>query len=254
MNKVYSLLLTLLAGVFFLIGNVITKKNKKKESLLVFSNSLALIVLVGLVLFDFIPELYEIFEDSSKLDSILTVISFIAIGFILLKLLDRFIPDHHHEHKKNESNHKEHESHVAHVGLVTAASLILHNIIEGMALTGTAINNLKAGLIMCIGVGLHNIPLGIEISLSTEGRLNKKTNIILNICLLISALIGGVIFTLLGEMNEFILGCIISVTLGMILYIVLCELLHEFINYKNRKEAKLGIIIGIIIIGLSLLI
>ena len=238
MNKVYSLLLTLLAGVFFLIGNVITKKNKKKESLLVFSNSLALIVLVGLVLFDFIPELYEIFEDSSKLDSILTVISFIAIGFILLKLLDRFIPDHHHEHKKNESNHKEHESHVAHVGLVTAASLILHNIIEGMALTGTAINNLKAGLIMCIGVGLHNIPLGIEISLSTEGRLNKKTNIILNICLLISALIGGVIFTLLGEMNEFILGCIISVTLGMILYIVLCELLHEFINYKNRKIGR----------------
>ena len=39
-----------------------------------------------------------------------------------------------------------------------------------------------------------------------------------------------------------------------ILLIIICELFVELLTYKNKKETKIGLFIGIIIIGISLII
>ena len=115
-------------------------------------------------------------------------------------------------------------------------------------------SDLKSGIIMAIGVGLHNIPLGIEIGATMSNKLEEKKNIIYIILLGLSSLIGGLIILLFGEIEEYYLGYVIALTLGMCIYISIFELLPEMFTHIHKKETLLGIIGGLLIVILMLLV
>lgn len=253
--NIVALFLTLLAGLFFVFGFVIAAFSKNKKKLSLFAVSLAFVVMLNLIVFDLIPEVIEIFNLTKFSVNIFIVAVLVLVGFFTLKILDLFIPDHHHEHHEHEINTKEHNSHVYHIGIVTLISLLLHNIIEGIAIYGLTIKAIESGLLMCIGVALHNIPLGIEIAIAIDFLENKKlSNKILLASLALSSLFGGIIVALFGGISEIILGVITSVTLGMLIYIAIFELLHEILTNRKHKEIYYGIITGVIIIIISLLL
>ncbi len=244
MNKYYGILLTLIAGIFFLVGGLISRKVKNKDKLNHFSVALAFVIMIALILFDLFPELRELLEGISKIKSIGIITLFAIIGFLLLKILDLFIPDHHHEHHDGEKNIKEHQSHISHIGTLTVISLILHNAIEGFAIFGMTNNNFKIGLLTSISVALHNVPLGTHIFSSIDMRQHK----LLTIFLTLSSLFGGIIFLLVGDVSEVILALFTSITLGMLLYIAVFELLPEIMNEIKKQETILGLIVGIILL------
>lgn len=250
MNKVYGVILTLIAGLFFLLGGLISKRFKNKEILNHFSIALAFIIMLNLIFTDLVPEILELLEEYSITTRSILIIVFIVLGIFILKILDFFIPDHHHEHHEHEKNIKEHISHEKHIGTLTVLSLILHNILEGFAIFGMSLNDFKLGLMVCISVALHNIPLGTHIFSSLSIEKNKG----LIGMLTLSSLIGGLIFLIVGNINNLILAIITSITLGMLIYIEVFELLPEMLHEIKKKETILGIIIGLIILGISLLI
>lgn len=250
MNKLYSVILTLIAGVFFLLGGLISKKFKNKEVLNHFSIALAFIIMLNLIFTDLIPESLELLEAYKTSSRIFMIISFIILGILILKILDFFIPDHHHEHHEEEKNIKEHISHEKHIGTLTVISLILHNVLEGFAIFGLSLNDFKLGIMICISVALHNIPLGTHIFSSLS--LNKNKGLIS--ILTLSSLIGGIIFLIVGEISNLLLAIITCITLGMLIYIEIFELLPEMIHSIKKKETIIGLIVGLIILGISLLI
>lgn len=249
LNELKALSLTLLVGIFFLIGIIIPRFIKKKRELTLFSTALAFIVMLSMILFDIIPEIGEIliFYPNGQKWSI--IIGFTLLGLLILKGLDYFIPHHHHEHKEHEKNTKEHNEHLFHIGFVTSLSLILHNILEGLSIYTTGVGNIKAGLMIAIAVSLHNIPLGMEISVGLESSKSKKNIKIISIILLtLSSFIGSSIFYLFEiNMSNTIKSCILCTTFGMLLYISLFELLREIWTYKKDKMTYIGIATGIIL-------
>lgn len=250
MNKLYSVILTLIAGLFFLLGGLISKKFKNKEVLNHFSIALAFIIMLNLIFTDLIPESLELLEAYKTSSRIFMIISFIILGILILKILDFFIPDHHHEHHEEEKNIKEHISHEKHIGTLTVISLILHNVLEGFAIFGLSLNDFKLGIMICISVALHNIPLGTHIFSSLS--LNKNKGLIS--ILTLSSLIGGIIFLIVGEISNLLLAIITCITLGMLIYIEIFELLPEMLHSIKKKETIIGLIVGLIILGISLLI
>ncbi len=250
MNKLYSVILTLIAGVFFLLGGLISKKFKNKEILNHFSIALAFIIMLNLIFTDLIPETLELLEAYKTSSRIFMIISFIILGILILKVLDFFIPDHHHDHHEEEKNIKEHISHEKHIGTLTVISLILHNVLEGFAIFGLSLNDFKLGIMICISVALHNIPLGTHIFSSLS--LNKNKGLIS--ILTLSSLIGGIIFLIVGEISNLLLAIITCITLGMLIYIEIFELLPEMLHSIKKKETIIGLIVGLIILGISLLI
>lgn len=250
MNKLYSVILTLIAGVFFLLGGLISKKFKNKEILNHFSIALAFIIMLNLIFKDLIPETLELLEAYKTSSRIFMIISFIILGILILKVLDFFIPDHHHEHHEEEKNIKEHISHEKHIGTLTVISLILHNVLEGFAIFGLSLNDFKLGIMICISVALHNIPLGTHIFSSLS--LNKNKGLIS--ILTLSSLIGGIIFLIVGEISNLLLAIITCITLGMLIYIEIFELLPEMLHSIKKKETIIGLIVGLIILSISLLI
>lgn len=238
-----ALILTLILGLFIIIGTIIGLKTKNSEKFVSFSISLAFGVMIGLSFLELLPEAIEHLEKSYFI-----LIIFTIIGIIILKFLHHFIPHHAHDEGKKHSQ-KEHREHLNHIGIISSIALILHNIIEGMAIFGTTTNSISAGILVGIGVGLHNIPMGIIIG----STLENKHPIIMSFLISISTFLGGLIMFLLGGWinQDFILGILLSITLGMILYIALAELLEQIINTKNKKETIYGLILGILILIIS---
>ena len=78
---------------------------------------------------------------------------------------------------------------------------------------------------------------------------NKKMVNVIKTVLILSTFIGSLILVLFKiTISDMILLILLSVSLGMILYIALFELLKEIYNYKTKKETLYGIIIGIFLL------
>ncbi len=240
-------LINLVVGLFFIIGAIIAFKNKDNKNLTNFSIGMAFIVLLILLLIDIIPEALESFSNHKYLYVTLGAI----FGLLILFIIEKIVP--HHNHFEEEKHH-EHHNHLNHIGIMTGIALIIHNLVEGMSIYGVASNDLKTGLIYALGVGLHNIPFGIELTALFKENKNTKQTWIFLIFLSLSTFIGGlIIFFFSSLLTETILGVLLSITIGMILYLVFNELLVELKENFN-KYSILGIIIGIILMGIGALI
>lgn len=247
-----ALLITLIAGIFFFIGFTLVKFVKRKKELAILATGMALVVMLGMVFFDLIPEIIEMSENNNfdKWEKLVYILTFMILGIFLLKLFDYFLPNHHHEHHEHEKNHTEHNHHLFHIGFITAFSLILHNILEGMSIYIIGTESLATGFLTALAVGCHNLPLGIEVASSMEamkqGTFLKKLLVIL---LVFSSSIGALfLFFLGGNISSYVLLALICIACGMILYIALFELLLEITSYLKRRETYYGMAIGVIII------
>lgn len=256
--KFLGLTLTLLVGLFILIGNVFASKFKDNKRFTDFSISLAFGVIIALILFEILPETYEVLRGELNLfRTILALIILVLIGIFILKILDSFIPHHEHEehHTHKHKNDNCHNNHLNHIGLISASAVIIHNIIEGMSLYLVSSNDLLSGLLMCIGIGLHNIPMGLVIASTLySSNYSKKQTLIISIVVSLSTFIGGIIMFLLGGVPVITEGILLGITLGMLIYIAIFELFHQIYHMKYKKIPNVGIVLGIMLLGLAMII
>lgn len=244
-----GLLTTLLLGLFIIIGALIGLLASKKNKVVEFSIGLAFGVIVTLMLTDLIPEVVEYFGFSKIYIALIGGVA----GFYMLRILDNFIPDHH-EHKMTE---KEENENLIHIGVITSIALILHNVIEGMAVYSSCLSNSSLGVALTLGIGFHNIPLGMVIA-SSFFHSNKNLGKTLFTVFLVSlsTFLGGFIMYLLHltEISTILLGVLLSLTLGMLVFIVIDELLPRIANIKKKKVAYMGIGLGFVLLIISLFI
>lgn len=248
-----GLLLTLALGIFIILGAIIVFLTKNNDKFVQFSISLAFGVMVMLILFDLLPEAYEIIDNGNVIYNIFYILIGGTIGFILLKILDCFIPDHDDDPDDDSDDDKN----LKHIGLVSSIALVIHNIVEGMAIYLLVTSDLKAGLMASIGVGLHNIPLGMVIA-STFYRSNqdKKKTMLIIFGISLSTFIGGLFIYLfnLSNIMDLLESISLTLTIGMLSYILIMELLPKIIHSKNKKITVSGIGLGIILLIIALFI
>lgn len=225
------------------------KWTKKKENWALFSIGLAFPIMLGMILLDIIPEIQELTRSLENYKKIITILGFTGLGLLLLKGLDLFVPHHHHDHHDHEKNKIEHNEHLFHIGLITSISLIIHNMMEGISIYTTSLRDIKTGIWMALAVSLHNIPLGIEIAVGLESSNTKKKIKYLTITMLtLSSFLGAFcLFLLNNAINETILSAFLCITLGMLIYITLFELLREIWMNRTKRAIYWGLGIGIMI-------
>ena len=253
-----SLLLTLFIGLFILLGSYIGLNRKKNSKLTDLSISIAFGVIVSLILFEILPEAFEIMKDQlSVVRSILAIIILILIGIVVLKILDLFVPHHDHEahHEHKHSNLKCHNEHLHHIGIISSIAVICHNLIEGMSLYLVTSGNFVSGILLCMGVGLHNIPMGLVIaSTLTSSNYSKNKTLKLSLIVSLSTFVGGLVMFILGGVNELVEGIMLGLTLGMLIYISIFELAHQIYHMKDKRTAGIGISIGVILLLISVIL
>ncbi len=248
MHNNLALFITFLLGFFIIIGVIIAFFLKKQQKVLDFIFAFALSILTMLILVDLLGHTIE----HLGIKHIYLFILFTCLGLLIFKIIDDFVP----EHEDNKMTKKEEKKNIVHIGLLATIALIIHNFVEGMAIYLTSTNDINLGIMMALGVGLHNIPLGIIITttLNSEEKIGKYIFCIIS--LFISSFLGGLLLYLLNisTVSDVVIGSLLALTIGMLLYIIIFELYPKVKKTKNKKITIIGLISGVIIALVSMLL
>lgn len=250
MNLLIVLLLSVLSIIFLLVGTIIVFNTHNSKKVMTFSVSLGFVVLILLGIIHLLPDAYEFFLemfDSKK--SILYMGISTVVGFLIILVLDLLGGHHDEEGHHNKENFK-------HVSIITCIFLVVHNFIEGMSIYSSVLLNYRTALLLTIGIGLHNIPLGFTLS-STFNKNHSRFKTVLYIIFIgISYLFGALTAFMFKDvfMNPLILGIALTFTFGMILYIAVFEFLPMIISSDEKKMKYMGILTGIVLMLLTLFI
>ena len=241
-----NLLITLLLGAFIILGALAVHLFKRHELIELVSIAFACGTMVMLVFLDLLPEAIEAVGGSKWY----LVVIFAVLGVLLLKLLDHWVPDHDDAHGLH---HECTEENVMHIGIMSSVAVLLHNMIEGMAVYGMAMESTRMGLLVALGVGLHNIPMGMIITATLEHESRKFRWTVLAIAA-VSTFLGGLIMHLVSSaISPFLLGILIALTLGMLIYIIVFELIPHLLHSPNNKLSVLCALAGVVLILISTL-
>lgn len=228
------LTITILAAVFFLVGAGVAKFAKNSARMTGVAMAVAAGTMGVLICGDFLPEMLE--NELEWWQNLLLV----GAGVAGLKILDHFVPEHGHEHdKKQEKVSKQAAEHLEHIGFISLLAIVAHNFLEGAAMFAVGEADFGAGMMMAAAVGLHNIPMGMMIEMTmrrgrTFGVLTAAG----------ATILGGILMMTGIPIPEEIL---VGLAMGMAIYIEAFELVPHVVKTESRREAVLGILVGVAI-------
>ena len=241
MHNTLALFITFLLGFFIIIGVIIAFFLKKQKKVLDFIFAFALSILTMLILVDLLGHTIE----HLGIKHIYLFILFTCLGLLIFKIIDDFVP----EHEDAKMTKKEEKKNIVHIGILATIALIIHNFVEGMAIYLTSANDINLGIMMALGVGIHNIPLGIIITTTLNSDKNTGKYLFCIISLFISSFLGGLLLYLLNinTVSDIVIGSLLALTIGMLLYIIIFELYPKVKKTTNKKVTIIGLITGVII-------
>lgn len=239
-----GLLITLGLGVFVLIGAAVAGLAKNEQRICMLSIAVAFGAIVALLVLDLIPHTLEGLEHLGWPATIIAMV----LGFVALVLLDRFLPD---SPASNNETHAHAHGSTLHISIAVVIALTVHNIIEGMSVYSVTLQSVSAALLLAFGIGIHNMPMGMIVYSGVRGESLPRRAGILSVAAL-STFIGGLIMLALGTgADDRTVHFMIALTVGLLLYIVICELAPHVLKSKNWALTIGGIIIGAAIVCLG---
>ncbi len=170
----------------------------------------------------------------------------IFCGALLLDLIDKFAPHEHLIDHRVEGNVD--KKALAKMWLFIIA-ITIHNFPEGLA-TGVAFggDNTMNGLSVAIGIGLQNIPEGLAVAFAlVRERYSRKDAFFIATLTGLVEPIGAFLGLLLVSIFSPILGFILALAGGAMLFVISDEIIPETHNNGYEREATYGIVIGFIV-------
>lgn len=242
MREIIALIITTIAGLSTVIGGcIVFFKIKNKEKFISFCLSFSLSVMITISIIDLLPSSFiELNSNFSLIKSIIITVVLFMIGAILVSILDRNI-------KVNKSK----DSNLFKLGILNMIALMLHNFPEGIATFMTSYSDLSIGISLSLAIMMHNIPEGISIAVPLYYSTGKKGRGILYT--FISALaepLGAIVaFLFLKQyINMLTISYVLIIVAGIMITISINELYPEAIKYNERKQIKLGMLLGVVVI------
>ena len=236
-NIKFSFLVTSIAGLSTLLGMIpIFLKIKNKDTIINASLSFASGVMLSVSLFSLLPESMDLLQEKyNDKGIIILVLLFSIIGIFLASFIDKVF--------KNIDNK------LYKLGIINSLALMIHNIPEGILTFSTTTVNVSLGIALALSILFHNIPEGISISVPIYYSTNSKFKAFIYTFISgFSEIIGAIItyIFLYKYINNSFIGVILSLTVGIMSYISLNELLPTAIKYNKKKTTIIFFIIGFI--------
>lgn len=238
-----EILKTTLLGLFFgtfgtTLGGILGIVIKKNSNkFLSFILSFASGLMMAIICFDLIPEALGI-------SSIYSIIFGIFIGIISMIFCDIVVQ------KKFSKKEKEYNSKndLLRTGIIVSIGLAIHNFPEGLAIGSGFEASLKLGLGLAIAICLHDIPEGISMAVPMKNGGMKKSRVIFYVLLSgITTGIGAFFGAIIGAISESVIAICLSFAAGAMLYIVSGELIPESNKLYRGRMSAIGNMIGFIL-------
>ena len=223
---------TTLLGLFFgtfgtTLGGIIGIIIKKNSNkFLSFILSFASGLMMSVICFDLLPEAFGISD-------ILNVMIGTIVGIIAMIFCDLLV-----EKKFNKNTKwKGKSNNLLRTGIIVSIGLAIHNFPEGLAIGSGFEASLKLGLSLAIAICLHDIPEGISMAVPMKNGGMKVSKVILYVILSgITTGIGAFFGAIIGSISQQIIAMCLSFAAGAMLYIVSRRIdtrVKSTISWKN---------------------
>ena len=211
-----EILKTTLIGLFFgtfgtTIGGIIGVKFKNpSKKFLSFILAFASGLMLAIVCFDLLPEAFN-------LTNLPTAFLGIFLGIVMMIICDLLV-----DKKFNKSTRfKDSKNALLKTGIVVSIGLALHNLPEGLAIGSGFGASIKLGLSLAIAICLHDIPEGISMAVPMKNGGMKISKVIFYVILSgITTGIGAFFGAIIGSISQVVISICLSFAAGAMLYIV----------------------------------
>lgn len=239
-----TILKTTLVGLFFgtfgtTIGGIIGVKLKyTSNKFLSFILSFASGLMIAIVCFELIPEALEI-------ASLFNVLWGILIGIITMIFCDVLVDK---KFNKFKSGAESAGNRLLKTGIIVSIGLAIHNFPEGLAIGSGFEASLKLGLSLAIAICFHDIPEGISMSVPMKNGGMSTLRVIFYVVLSgITTGIGAFFGALIGGISQGVIAICLSFAAGAMIYIVSGELIPESNQLYQGRMTAIGNILGFIL-------
>ncbi len=257
-----ALLLSTIAGLSTTVGSVIAfvmKKPNDKFISFIMGFSAGVMILISFV---------ELLQEGIRTNGTLIGILFFLLGMGIMLLIDITVT-HYYEYEEDDFNLEENNNisgnsnnhelsrqrQLRKTSLLVTLGVFIHNFPEGMATFIGTMKDLELGILITLAIALHNIPEGIAVAATISSHTKKKFKPFLwSFVSGISEPIGALLvaFVLLPFINDILLGAMLSIVGGFMIYISLDELLPMSRSLGKEHLSILGIAAGMLVMAFSL--
>ncbi len=230
---------TVAAFLSTFLGGLISLKNQHRLHLIL---GFTAGVLLGVVAFDLLPEIFELLA-VTKVEAIQPMIA-LVIGFLVFHVLEKLLVIHHH-HEDQYHSHK-HPS----VGVLSALALIGHSFLDGVGIgLGFQISS-GAGIVVALAVIAHDFTDGLNtVSLMLTHKNTRGKALLFLVFDALAPLLGAlstILFTISADWLVLYLGFFA----GFLLYIGASDILPEAHSEKSSVGTIVMTVLGVVVIFL----
>jgi len=237
---IYAIILSILAGLATGLGGLIVVSLKKvNKKILGFGLGLSsgVMILIGIK---------DLFGKSLELGGYYVAAASFIAGALIILALDVLVPHKFFFKERGLKNKKNFD--MLKVGVIMALGIAIHNIPEGMIVGAGYIALPAFGIVLAIAIAIHNIPEGIAIAVPLCAAGCKKRKVF--IISLLSGLaepLGAVIAVVFLSFIPGVLPVLLGFAGGVMVYITMDELIPTAKKYGSPHAISMGLILGLII-------
>lgn len=211
--------------------------------------SVAIGALLGDAFIHLIPEALEV-----SANAVLTSVLVIA-GIFFFLILEKFLHWHHHGEDVDTAAHQ-HGAHAT--GKLILLSDGVHNFLDGIIIAASFLISVPVGIATTVAVLLHEIPQEIgDFAVLLHSGYSKTRALWLNFLSALTALLGALVFFLLGSRAEALATWLLPLAAGGFIYIAVADLipeLHKTTRPRHSFFQLLAVAAGVLaMVGLTFL-
>ncbi len=185
---------------------------------------------------------FDLIPEAIKLSNILNSVIGILFGIFTMIFCDLLVQNEFNRNTKIKSNS------LLKTGIIISIGLAIHNFPEGLAIGSGFDVSAKLGIGLAIAICMHDIPEGISMAVPMKNGGMKIWKVLLYVILSgVTTGIGALVGAIIGNISQTIIAISLGFAAGAMLYIVSGELIPESNKLYKGKISSLGYILGFLI-------
>lgn len=186
---------------------------------------------------------FNLIPEAMEISNIFNILVGIILGILAMIICNIGV-----ENKFNSNLTKNNTNSLLKTGIIVSIGLALHNFPEGLAIGSGFGASLSLGYSLAIAICFHDIPEGISMAVPMKNGGMKKSKVLFYVLMSgVTTGIGAFFGAIVGSISKQVISLCLSFAAGAMLYIVSGELIPESNKLWNGKTTSIGNIIGFLL-------
>ncbi len=196
-------------------------------------------VMLGLVAFDLLPELFSLSD--ATLAGVPAVMVAFAAGFLLLHVVERSVA----MHAAHEGEYSSHDHHNPEVGIASGLALAAHSFLDGVGIGLAFQVGNTVGYAVALAVIAHDFADGLNAVTVMRAHGNSRTRQVAMLIADALAPVLGALSTLFFTVGDTVLALYLGGFAGFLLYLATADILPEAHAHHPSRLTLLSTLGGV---------